>query len=167
MTTIEGDAAVIILTHTTDEKARISLPKNFANSTVLVEQVSDTELRIRKARVIPEDDLPFVEEAMAPLSDRDRDIFLALLDNPPPPNDALRRLLTSGDGPQKQGDTDDGNRSGQSVDLVSLSWPDYFARVRAEAHPPGQPLMQERLQVLREIHQLFAQPARVCGLDYA
>ena len=85
-----------ILTHTTDEKARITLPKNFANSTVLVEQVSDTELRIRKARVIPEDELPFVEEAMAPLSDRDRDVFLALLDNPPPPNDALRGLLKGG-----------------------------------------------------------------------
>src|SRR5271165_7317420 len=98
MTTPEGDAAVIILTHTTDEKARIALPKNFANSTVLVEQISDTELRIRKARVIPEDDLPFVEEAIAPLSDRDRDVFLALLDNPPPPNDALRRLLVQPDG---------------------------------------------------------------------
>src|SRR5207249_8772181 len=108
--TIEGDAAVTILTYTTDEKARITLPKNFANSTVLVEQVSETELRIRKARVIPEDDLPFIEEAMAPLSDRDRDVFLALLDNPPPPNDASRRLLTSGHGRQNQGDTDDGAR---------------------------------------------------------
>jgi hypothetical protein len=62
-----------IRTCTTDEKGRINLPKNFANCTVLVEQVSDTELRIRKARVIPEDELPFIEEAMAPLSDRDRD----------------------------------------------------------------------------------------------
>ena len=103
-----------ILTYTTDEKARITLPKNFANSAVLVEQVSETELRIRKARVIPEDDLPFVEEAMAPLSDRDRDMFLALLDNPPPPNDALRRLLTSGNGAQNQRDTDDGSWSGPS-----------------------------------------------------
>lgn len=156
-----------ILTHTTDEKARITLPKNFANTTVLVEQVSDTELRIRKARVIPEDDLPFVEEAMAPLSDRDRDVFLALLDNPPPPNDALRRLLTLEHGPQEQGDTDDGNRSGQSIDLVSLSWSDFFARIRAEQHPPGHPLMQERLQVLREIRQLFAQKAHFRDLDYA
>ena len=145
-----------ILTYTTDEKARITLPKNFANSTVLVEQVSETELRIRKARVIPEDDLPFVEEAMAPLSDRDRDVFLALLDNPPSPNDALRGLLKSGHGRQNQGDTDDDTRSGQSVDLVSLSWPDFFARVRAEQHPPGHPLLQERLQVLREVRQLFA-----------
>ena len=81
-------------------------PRISANSTVLIEQVSETELRIRKARVIPKDDLPFVEEAMAPLSDRDRDVFLALLDNSPSPNDALRRLLTSGHGRQTQGDTD-------------------------------------------------------------
>jgi hypothetical protein len=156
-----------ILTYTTDDKARITLPKNFANSTVLIEKVSETELRIRKARVIPEDDLPFVEEAMAPLSDRDRDVFLALLDNPPPPNDALRRLLTSGHGPQNQGDTDDGSRSGQCVDLATLSWPDFFARVRAEQHPPGHPLMRERLQVLREVRQLFAQESHFRDLDYA
>lgn len=155
-----------ILTHTTDEKARITLPKHFANSTVLVEQVSDTELRIRKARVIPEDELPFVEETTAPLSDRDRDVFLALLDNPPPPNDALRRLMTSGHGHQDQGDTDNGSRSGQTVDLVSLPWPGFFARVRAEQHPPGHPLMQERLQVIREIRQLFAQNAHFCDIDY-
>src|SRR5204863_10081981 len=106
-----------VLTYTTDEKARIHLPKSFANSTVLIEQVSETELRIRKARVIPEDELPFIEEAMDPLSDRDRDVFLALLDNPPPPNDALRRLLTSGHGRQDQGDTADGSPSGPSTDL--------------------------------------------------
>ncbi len=155
-----------IRTHTTDDKARINLPKNFANSTVLVEQISDTELRIRKARVIPEDDLPFVEEAMTPLSDRDRDVFLALLDNPPPPNDALRRLLTSEHGPQNQGDTDGGSRPSQSVNLATLTWADFFARVRAEEHPPGFPLMQERLQVLREIRQLFAQTAHFRDLDY-
>ncbi len=146
-----------ILTYTTDEKARITLPKNFANSTILVQPVSDTELRIRKARVIPEDDLPFIEEAMVPLSDRDRDVFLAILDNPPPPNEALRRLLTSGNGAQKQGEANDGIRPGPSVDLVSLSWPDFFAQVCKEQHPPGHSLMQERLQVLGEIRQLFAQ----------
>jgi hypothetical protein len=162
----EGDAAVTIRTHTTDEKARINLPRNFANSTVLVEQISDTELRIRKARVIPEDDLPFVEEAMPPLSDRDRDVFLALLDNPPPPSDALRRLLTSGHGGQTQGGTDGGRPSRQSVDLVSLSWPDFFDRVRKEEHPPGHHLMQERLEVLRAIRQLFAQKAHFRDLDY-
>jgi hypothetical protein len=166
MTMTRGDAAMTILAYTTDEKARITLPRSFANSTVLVEQVSDTELRIRKARVIPEDDLPFVEETMAPLSDRDRDVFLTLLDSPPPPNDALRRLMTSGHGHQNQGDTDDGSRSGQTVDLVSLSWPDFFAQVRGEQHPPGHPLMQERLQVIREIRQLFAQNAHFRDIDY-
>jgi hypothetical protein len=156
---------VTIRAHTTDEKARINLPKNFANSTVLVEQISDTELRIRKARVIAEDELPFVEETMAPLSDRDRDVFLALLDNPPPPNDALRQLLTSEH--RSQNPEREGSRSVQPVDLVSLSWPDFFGRVRAEQHPPGHPLMQERLQVLREIRELFAQSEHFRDLDYA
>ncbi len=159
--TTEGDATMPVLTFTTDEKARITLPKHFANSTVLVEQVSETELRIRKARVIPEDDLPFIEEATAPLSDRDRDVFLAMLDNPPPPNDALRRLLTS-----EQGATDGGSRSGQSGDIGSLSWPNFVARVRAEEHPPGHPLLHERLQVIRAIRQLFAQTVHFRDLDY-
>ncbi len=155
-----------VRTYTTDGKARIVLPKNFANSTILVEQISDTELRIRKARVIPEDDLPFVEEAMSPLSDRDRDVFLALLDNPPAPNGALRRLLMSGHGPQQQEGPDDSSWTDQSIDLVSLSWPDFFARVRSEHHPSGHPLMQERLQVLREIRRTFAQKEHFRDLDY-
>jgi uncharacterized protein DUF1778 len=162
----KGGSIMEIRTHMTDAKARINLPMDFANSTILVEQISNTEIRIRKARVIPEDDLPFVEEAMAPLSDRDRDVFLALLDNPPAPNDALRRLLTSGHGPQEQEDADEGNRSGQPIDLVSLPWPDFFARVRREQHPGHPHMMQERLQVLREIGQLFAQKVPFRDLDY-
>lgn len=80
-------------TRTTDAKARISLPKAFANSTVLIEQVSDTEVRIRKAKVVPEDEYRFVEESSPPLSDRDRDLFLKLLENPPKPNKALRQAF--------------------------------------------------------------------------
>jgi len=79
------------ITRTTDPKARVSLPKNFANATVIIEQISDTELRIRKAQIIPEDELRFYEESVSPLSDRDRDRFLELLDNSPPPNKTLRR----------------------------------------------------------------------------
>lgn len=30
---------------------------------------------------------------VAPLSDADRDLFLAVMDNPPPPNEALRKLM--------------------------------------------------------------------------
>lgn len=78
-------------TRTTDEKARVSLPKAFANTTVIVEQVSETEVRIRKAVIVPAEEMRFYEESAAPLSDRDRDRFLALLDDPPKPTAALRR----------------------------------------------------------------------------
>jgi Protein of unknown function (DUF1778) len=74
-----------------DSKARISLPKTFANSAVVVDQVSDTEVRVRKAKVVPEDELSFYETSFSPLSDRDRDAFLALLENPPEPNKAFRQ----------------------------------------------------------------------------
>ena len=56
-----------------------------------IEQLSETEVRIRKAVITPEDELGFHEESAQPLSDRDRDLFLALLDNPPEPTEALRR----------------------------------------------------------------------------
>ncbi len=79
------------LTRTTDRKGRLSLPAGFANTTVIIEQLSDTELRIRKARVIPEDELRFDEESPRVLSDADRDIFLRLLDRPPAPNAALKK----------------------------------------------------------------------------
>lgn len=85
-------------TRTTDPKGRVSLPRGFANTTVIIEQVSDTELRIRKARIIPEDELHFAEESRSPLSDRDRDLFLALLDNPPPANEALREAAAEYEG---------------------------------------------------------------------
>ena len=78
-------------TRSTDAKGRISLPKAFANATVIIDQLSDTELRIRKAVVLPEDEVRFVEETATPLSDRDRDRFLDLLDHPPKANPALRR----------------------------------------------------------------------------
>lgn len=78
-------------TRSTDAKGRICLPKAFANATVIIDQVSDTEVRIRKAVVIPEDEVRFYEESATPLSDRDRDRFLDLLDNPPAANAALKR----------------------------------------------------------------------------
>jgi hypothetical protein len=78
-------------TRTTDKKGRVSLPRSFADTTVIIEQISDTELRIRKARVIPEDELSFPEEAVGPLSDRDRDLFLSLLENPPQANATFKR----------------------------------------------------------------------------
>ena len=80
-------------TRSTDAKGRVSLPKAFANATVIIEQVSENELRIRKARVIPEDEIRFSEEAPIVLSDRERERFLQALDHPPGPNAALRRLM--------------------------------------------------------------------------
>jgi hypothetical protein len=76
-------------TRSTDSKGRICLPKAFANATVIIDQVSDTEVRIRKAVVIPEAEVRFYEETATPLSDRDRDRFLDLLDNPPAATAAL------------------------------------------------------------------------------
>ncbi len=78
-------------TRTTDAKGRLVLPKSFANATVVVEQVSETEIRVRRAKVVPEDELPFGEEATSPLSDRDRDHFLDLLAAPPAPTPALEQ----------------------------------------------------------------------------
>jgi Protein of unknown function (DUF1778) len=78
-------------TRSTDAKGRICLPKAFANATVIIDQLSDTELRIRKAVVMPQDEVRFNEETATPLSDRDRDRFIKLLDHPPKANAALRR----------------------------------------------------------------------------
>ncbi len=80
-------------TRTTDAKGRLSLPKGFANATVILDVISDTELRIRKARVVPEDEIPFVEETIPSLSDRERDLFLQMLEQPPTPNAALKKLM--------------------------------------------------------------------------
>ena len=78
---------------TTDAKARVSLPKSFANATVIIEAISDTEVRIRKAMVIPEDEVVFAEESRKPLSDRDRDLFLQMLENPQEPTEALKKAI--------------------------------------------------------------------------
>ena len=81
-------------TRTTDAKARLVLPKSFANSTVVMEQVSEFEIRVRRAKVVPEDELPFAEESSVRLSDRDRDLFLKLLAKPPAPTPALTKAAT-------------------------------------------------------------------------
>lgn len=52
------------------------------------------------AEVTPEMVVPLSEEELPPLphvqplSDVDRDLFLAVLDNPPAPNAALRKLMS-------------------------------------------------------------------------
>jgi hypothetical protein len=76
-----------------DAQGRIALPAEFAGATVILERVSETELHIRKAPANaepePEEEIIFSEQTLKPLSDRDRDLLIALLENPPPPNEAL------------------------------------------------------------------------------
>ena len=40
-----------------DSKCRLTLPREFADATVIIEYRSQNDLRVRKARVIPEDEL--------------------------------------------------------------------------------------------------------------
>jgi uncharacterized protein (DUF1778 family) len=58
---------------------------------VTVEQISETEVRIRKSDAGEE--TQFAEEAVTVMSDRDRDRFLQLLENPPAPSAALRNAM--------------------------------------------------------------------------
>jgi uncharacterized protein (DUF1778 family) len=81
-------------TRTTDAKGRVCLPKGFANATVIIERVSETELRLRKALVVPQDELRYREETPLVLSDRDRDRFLEALEKPRKPGVALLRAAT-------------------------------------------------------------------------
>jgi hypothetical protein len=78
-------------TRTTDSQGRVTLPAGFANTTVVVEVLGDAEVRIRKAGATAGEDVVFEEEVpRTPLSDRDRDLIISLLENPPEPTQALR-----------------------------------------------------------------------------
>ena len=83
----------IMQVRTTDSKARLILPKSFANATVIIDEISETEIRVRRAQVVAEDELRFPEECAKTLSNRDRDAFIELLTNPPSPNAALKRAV--------------------------------------------------------------------------
>lgn len=74
-----------------DSKGRISLP-GFANATVILEAISPNEFRVRKAEIIPADDLEFSEEKMPlRLSKPDAQKVLESLLHPPRPPAASRR----------------------------------------------------------------------------
>jgi hypothetical protein len=74
-----------------DSKGRILLP-GFANATVIIEAINASEYRVRKAQVIPEDELRFSEEENpVRLSKADARRFLENVENPPKPNAAARR----------------------------------------------------------------------------
>ena len=46
-----------MISKTTDNKGRVTLGERFANRTVIIEEVDETEVRITMARVIPEREL--------------------------------------------------------------------------------------------------------------
>jgi uncharacterized protein (DUF1778 family) len=76
---------------TADGKGRVALP-GFANATVIIEKVDDTEYRVRKAQVIAEKDLRFHEEDFpVELSRTDAARLVEVLENPPAANRAARR----------------------------------------------------------------------------
>lgn len=83
-------------TSTADSEGRVTLPKDFANAILLVERVSDAEVRIRKAEGIPDAGTHFREESPTVLSPRDTELFLHLLDDPAEPNEALKRISRHG-----------------------------------------------------------------------
>jgi hypothetical protein len=74
-----------------DSKGRVTIP-SLANATLIVDQIHETEFRIRKAVVIPERDLKFPEdESKIELSERDAKRFLEVMRNPPAPNRAAKK----------------------------------------------------------------------------
>jgi len=80
----------------TDSKGRVTLPRGYANATLLIEVVNDVELRIRKAKVVPltsDEEARFSEEEPLVLGGADKELFLEMLDNPPQPNEALKKLM--------------------------------------------------------------------------
>jgi len=78
---------------TTDAKARVTLPTAFANAEVVVEQLTATEIRVRRAKANGKRTHRFLEETATTLSDRDRERFLKLLAHPPKPNAALKKAV--------------------------------------------------------------------------
>jgi len=76
---------------TADSKGRVALP-GFANAMLIIEKIDDTEYRVRRAKVIAEKDLHFLEEEFPlKLSTRDAASVVEAMENPPAPNQAARR----------------------------------------------------------------------------
>jgi len=78
-----------VTTHTTDSQARLALPSSFVNTRVEVEQISETEVRVRRLSAHEPAGFPFPAESAAALSELDRELFLQLLSN----SSALDRAL--------------------------------------------------------------------------
>ncbi len=79
------------LIRTADSKGRVALP-GFANTTLIIERVDDTEYRVRRALVIAEKEMRFHEEDFPlEVTERDAARLAKALANPPLPNKAARQ----------------------------------------------------------------------------
>jgi hypothetical protein len=76
----------------TDSKARVTLPRSFANCTLLLEVRSDNEIVLRKAKVVPVEK-PNSDPRSIVLSEPDWQKFIEILDTPPSPNESLKGLM--------------------------------------------------------------------------
>jgi uncharacterized protein (DUF1778 family) len=76
----------------TDSKARLTLPRAFANATLLLEVRGDNEIVIRKAKVIPLGDSESQPERIT-LSEKGWAAFVEAIENPPKPNAELKKLF--------------------------------------------------------------------------
>ena len=84
-----------------DSHARITLPVEFAEATVVLEVLSPSEIRIRKVDESSDELSEAPENRVRTLSDRDRDRFLELVESQPTANAALREAMSKrreGDG---------------------------------------------------------------------
>jgi hypothetical protein len=76
----------------TDSKARLTLPRGFANATLLLEVRGDNEIVIRKAKVVPIGDMELQPERIT-LSEKGWAAFVEAIENPPKPNSELKKLF--------------------------------------------------------------------------
>jgi hypothetical protein len=77
----------------TDAAGRLVLvlPAEFANAAVRVERVGPDELVLRRAEAAYDPNWPTIEPMVLSAADWER--FWDVVDNPPPPTEALRKLM--------------------------------------------------------------------------
>jgi hypothetical protein len=73
-----------------DSKGRVTIP-SLANETLVIEQIGDSEFRVRVASTVPIHDLSFPEDRPGVLADKDVEKLVDILDNPPEPNRAAKK----------------------------------------------------------------------------
>jgi hypothetical protein len=78
---------------TADAQARVTLPVEFAETMVVVELLSPSEVRVRKVGEASDELSTLPENLVTMRTDRDRDRFLELIESQPIANAALREAM--------------------------------------------------------------------------